>query len=87
MPCGIFFLVSFLWFISWGPNESKDRPRVEAEAVTYPTLQSLLTGRAENRVSGFGLMVCHFLKGTVLLLRQPFGIWGNNRILDFSNCH
>ena len=54
--------------------------------MTYPTLQSLL-GRAENRVSGSGLMVCLLLKGTVLLLRQPFGIWGNNRILDFSNCH
>lgn len=59
MPCGI-FLVSFLRFISWGPNESKDRPRVEAEAVTYPRLQSLL-GRTESQVSKSGLVVCPLL--------------------------
>lgn len=55
-----FFLVSFLRFISWGPNESKDRPRVEAEAVTYPRLQSLL-GRTESQVSKSGLVVCPLL--------------------------
>lgn len=62
--------------------------RVEAEAVTSKVTEFV----GKNRKPGcpnldlwFGPLL--FSKELFFLSRQPFGIWGNNRTLDFSNCH
>lgn len=56
---------------------------MEAEAVTCPRLQSHWEEQSGVHTTRF-VYGLSFTERTVPLLRQPFGIWGNNRILDFQ---